>query len=53
MSLVDVLYKVAEIASNANDKTTEDLAIGRIKIHEKNAWMLRASHEFDTVQPSI
>lgn len=53
LSIVDVLYKVADIAANSEDKATEDLAIERIRVHEKNAWTLRASHEFDTVQPVV
>jgi starvation-inducible DNA-binding protein len=35
--------ELAEAASEANDKETEDLAITRAKTHQKNAWMLRST----------
>lgn len=35
--------ELANAASQANDKETEDLAITRAKIHQKNAWMLRST----------
>lgn len=36
------LHDVIEIAGDANDPVTEDLATGRSAFHEKAAWMLRA-----------
>lgn len=52
-NIVDVLYKVADYAAKSGDKATEDLCIGRIRVHQKNAWMLRASHEYETIKPSV
>ncbi len=37
--------QVAEVASAANDAASEDLAVQRINVHEKNAWMLRSHLE--------
>lgn len=36
------LRNFAELAADADDRFTEDMLIGRIGVHEKNAWMLRA-----------
>ena len=36
------LHDVIEIAGDASDPVTEDLATGRSAFHEKAAWMLRA-----------
>jgi len=36
------LKEVSDIAEELGDKVTEDMAIGRIQVHEQNAWMLRA-----------
>lgn len=36
------LYAVLEAAQKAQDEASVDLAVGRIQIHEKNAWMLRS-----------
>lgn len=33
---------VISIASDAGDESTADLATGRMKLHEKTAWMLRS-----------
>jgi starvation-inducible DNA-binding protein len=37
------MLAASDIAEAAGDKYSEDLLIGRIGIHEENAWMLRAS----------
>jgi len=37
--------KVREAAGRAGDDASEDLAVGRIQVHEKNAWMLRSHLE--------
>lgn len=37
--------KLAEVASQAGDVATEDLAIGRVEVHEKNAWLLKSHLE--------
>lgn len=36
------LREFSNIASEAQDKFTEDMLIGRIGVHEKNAWMLKS-----------
>lgn len=52
-NIVDILYKAADLAAENNDKATEDLCVERIHIHEKNAWMLSASHEYETIKPNL
>jgi len=37
--------EVREAAGRAGDDASEDLAVGRIQAHEKNAWMLRSHLE--------
>ncbi|WP_310498228.1 DNA starvation/stationary phase protection protein [Sandarakinorhabdus sp.] len=37
------MLEASNIAEDAGDKFTEDMLIGRIGVHEENAWMLRAS----------
>ncbi len=37
------MAEFAEIAEEANDPFTNDMLVGRIGVHEQNAWMLRAS----------
>lgn len=34
--------RVIEAADAAGDQATEDLAVGRVAVHEKNAWILRS-----------
>lgn len=34
--------KAIEVADAADDEPTEGLLVGRLQVHEKNAWMLRA-----------
>ena len=34
--------ELAEIADDADDIGTEDLAIARLQVHQKNAWMLKS-----------
>lgn len=34
--------RVLDVADDADDEPTEDLMIGRLQTHEKNAWMLRS-----------
>jgi starvation-inducible DNA-binding protein len=34
--------EVLRVASTAGDDASEDLAVQRIQVHEKNAWMLRS-----------
>lgn len=41
-TVVTTLRKLVHTAREADDPATEDLAISRIQMHEKNAWMLRA-----------
>lgn len=43
LTLVDSLNKLATIAGKSDDKATEDMAVERIAVHEKNAWMLKSS----------
>lgn len=38
--VVDDLAKVREIAGDAGDSETEDIAIARTQVHEKTIWML-------------
>lgn len=40
---VDSLTTLKDTAESEEDKETEDLAISRIQIHQKNIWMLKAS----------
>ncbi|MDA0767108.1 MAG: DNA starvation/stationary phase protection protein [Verrucomicrobia bacterium] len=40
--VVDDLAKVREIAGDAGDSETEDIAIARIQVHEKTIWMLES-----------
>lgn len=37
------MLEASDVAEEAGDKFTEDMLIGRIGVHEENAWMLRAS----------
>lgn len=41
--LAQKLSEVIEVAASANDEATADLLTGRLGVHEKAAWMLRAS----------
>lgn len=41
-TLGGTLRTVIQTARDADDPATEDLMIGRLDVHEKNAWMLRA-----------
>ncbi len=36
------MRKVSDLAAEAEDKFSEDMLIGRMGVHEKNVWMLRA-----------
>lgn len=40
--VVDDLAKVRQIAGDAGDAETEDIAIARIQVHEKTIWMLES-----------
>ncbi|BBJ32265.1 DNA starvation/stationary phase protection protein [Rickettsia asiatica] len=39
----DTLYKGLKAAQAESDEGTADMIIGRIKVHEKNRWMLKSS----------
>ncbi|AFB31244.1 putative stress induced DNA-binding protein [Rickettsia rhipicephali str. Ect] len=40
----DTLYKEGlKVAQAEGDEGTADMIIGRIKVHEKNRWMLKSS----------
>lgn len=41
-TVIDGLKALAEAAGESGDVETEDLAIGRVQVHEKTAWMLRS-----------
>lgn len=41
--IIDTLYKGLKIAQAEGDEGTADIIIGRIKVHEKNRWMLKSS----------
>jgi starvation-inducible DNA-binding protein len=43
--VADSARKLVEIAQAAGDEASADLAIRRIQIHEKNAWMLKSHLE--------
>jgi starvation-inducible DNA-binding protein len=43
LKLVKTLKKAAEAAQKAGDGVTEGIMYDRIEIHEKNAWMLKAT----------
>lgn len=40
--LIKDAAKAREVASDADDKETEDLMISRIQVHEKTIWMLKS-----------
>jgi starvation-inducible DNA-binding protein len=42
-SLAEIANEVLKIAQKEGDEATADMMIGRIKIHNKNAWMLKSS----------
>jgi len=44
-TVVEAARAVVAAASKADDDASEDLAIQRIQVHEKNAWMLRSHLE--------
>jgi starvation-inducible DNA-binding protein len=44
-TLADSAKRVLEAASDVGDDASEDLAVQRIQVHEKNAWMLRSHLE--------
>lgn len=41
--VIETLIKLRDTAATENDSETEDIAITRIKVHQKNAWMLKSS----------
>jgi starvation-inducible DNA-binding protein len=41
--IIETLIELRDVADSENDRETEDIAIARIKVHQKNAWMLKAS----------
>lgn len=41
-ALVETAKAVMPLAEEAGDEVSLDLAIGRVAVHEKNAWMLRS-----------
>ncbi|WP_253308368.1 Dps family protein [Rickettsia endosymbiont of Orchestes rusci] len=41
--IISSLYKGLKIAQQEEDEGTADMIIGRIKVHEKNKWMLSSS----------
>lgn len=43
VQIVGTLKKALTAAQKAEDEATADVLIGRIQIHEKTAWMLKAS----------
>lgn len=42
-TIIATLYKGLKIAQSEGDEGTADMIIGRIKVHEKNRWMLKSS----------
>lgn len=40
--VVATAKKVRDLAGDAGDKETEDLAIGRLRVHEKTIWMFHS-----------
>lgn len=45
LTVVDAFKKLQNKANKIDDSSTEDLAVRRIVVHEKNAWMLRSSQK--------
>lgn len=43
--IVETLKSLRDAAADADDKETEDMAIARIQVHQKNAWMLKVTNE--------
>ena len=43
--VAEVARALIEVAGEAGDDASEDLAVRRIEVHEKSAWMLRAHLE--------
>ena len=41
--VIETLIKLRDTADAEEDSETEDIAIARIKVHQKNAWMLKSS----------
>lgn len=41
--IIETLTQVLREAQKAGDEVTVDMIIGRISVHEKNAWMLKSS----------
>ncbi|ADE30370.1 Dps family protein [Rickettsia prowazekii] len=39
----ETLYNGLKVAQEERDECTADMIIGRIKVHEKNRWMLKSS----------
>jgi len=42
----DILYKALKIVQAEGDEGTTDMIVERIKVHEKNKWMLKSSTLF-------
>jgi starvation-inducible DNA-binding protein len=42
-TIVKTLKKLADSADSVDDEVTEGLAVDRMKIHEKNIWLLQSS----------
>jgi len=43
--IVDNIYPILRKAEEAGDEVTVDMLIGRIQIHEENAWMLESTNK--------
>ena len=43
--IIATLRKVIELASDIGDEASQDLGVQRLRIHEKNAWMLNSTLE--------
>lgn len=43
LALVKIMYDAMAVAQKEGDEGTVDMLIGRIKAHEKKAWMLKSS----------
>lgn len=42
-ALVQIMYDALKVCQKEGDEGSADLLIGRIKAHDKNAWMLKSS----------
>jgi starvation-inducible DNA-binding protein len=42
-TLVKIIGEALKVSQKEGDEATADMLIGRLEVHDKNAWMLKSS----------